>query len=234
MSVVGSDMPERRTLLVAAGLLWTAFCAVAASVKMNWLAAFDLAGLTIWREPSRLAVPLGPDWLPEAVRDVTALGGPVLRNLFALLAIAVLLALGQRGAAGRVLLIVGGGWLVDVVLKQVIKRTRPLVVPHLMAASGSSFPSGHSFNAAVVYVGLALVVTGFGSTRALRVALIGSALVLSALIALSRVWLGVHYPTDALGGWLGGVGWAFLAGGLLSGDTRRARRCADPPGSGKG
>jgi len=200
----------RAAMLWGAGLCWAGFVVVAVLMESHRLAAFDLAGLTIWRQPGNLAVPRGAAWLAEPVRDVTALGGVLLRNFIALLAVAVLAGIGKLQAARRLVMVVGGGWLLDVALKAAIGRTRPLVVPHLMAASGSSFPSGHSFNAATVYVGLALVLGSLAPRGGLRKRIVVTGLVISVLVALSRVWLGVHYPSDALAGWLGGVGWALL------------------------
>jgi len=95
-----------------------------------------------------------------------------------------------------------------------------------MAAGGNSFPSGHSFNAAVVYIAMALVFAGFSSRAAVRRTVIGAALILTLLVALTRVWLGVHWPSDALGGWLGGAGWAFLAAAVLRPPARAIAEAA--------
>ena len=86
---------------------------------------------------------------------------------------------------------------------------------HLMEAGGESFPSGHSFNAAVVYIAMALAFASMSSRHSVRYTIVGSAMVLSAMIAWSRVMLGVHFPSDVTAGWLGGAGWAFLAAALL-------------------
>ena len=169
----------------------------------------------LWREGPGLAVPHGPAWLLEAVRDYTALGGTLLRNLFALGAVAALLFLKLRREAVLLAATVVSGWIFEAVLKAIFDRPRPTVVPHLMAAGGYSFPSGHSFNSAVVYIAMALAFAAMSARRAVRWCLIGCALVMTLLVALSRVWLGVHYPSDAIAGWLGGAGWAFLASAVL-------------------
>ena len=96
-----------------------------------------------------------------------------------------------------------------------IGRERPEIVPHLMEAGGASFPSGHSFNAAVIYIAIALAFATFSARQSVRVTIIATAILLSLAIAWSRVWLGVHFPTDVIAGWLGGAGWAFLATVLL-------------------
>jgi undecaprenyl-diphosphatase len=102
-----------------------------------------------------------------------------------------------------------------------------MIVPHLTEAGGQSFPSGHSFNSAVVYIAIALAFAAMSPRRSVRWTLIISAVVLSIAIALSRVWLGVHFPTDVAAGWLGGAGWAFLASALLHKPAKAVAEQAD-------
>ena len=214
---------DRRKLLVAGTVCWIGFALVAWLVLRGATGAFDRAGLLWWRSAD--GSPLGPDWLAEGVRDVTALGGVLLRNLFALLAAAALLFARLRREAAMLVATVAGGWAVHTLLKGLAARERPLVVTHLMEAGGMSFPSGHSFNAAVAYLAIALAFAKLSGRRAVRWSVVGAALVVSAGVGWSRVWLGVHFPTDVIAGWLGGTGWAFLAAALL---TRHATaRSAD-------
>jgi len=102
-----------------------------------------------------------------------------------------------------------------------------MIVPHLTEAGGASFPSGHSFNAALVYVALALAFAALSARRVVRWGLIGGALALSMAIALSRVWLGVHFPSDAVAGWCAGAAWAFTAAALLDRPAAVAAVAAD-------
>ncbi|MBV1686930.1 phosphatase PAP2 family protein [Novosphingobium sp. G106] len=206
---------DPRHALIAALLCLTGFAVVAGLVVTGRSEAFDTAGLKLWREGVGLAVPHGPAWLEEAVRDYTALGGTLLRNLFALGAIVSLLFLKLRREAVLLAATVISGWIFEAVLKGLFDRPRPTIVPHLMDAGGSSFPSGHSFNGAVVYIAMALAFAAISRRRAVRWTVIGVALSLTLLVSLSRVWLGVHYPSDAIAGWLGGAGWAFLASAVL-------------------
>lgn len=206
---------DPRHASVAALLCLTGFAVMAWLVVTGRSDAFDATGLKLWREGPGLAVLHGPAWLIEPVRDYTALGGALLRNLFAIGAIVALLFLKLRREAVLFGATVISGCIAGIALKAVFDRPRPTIVPHLMEAGGSSFPSGHSFNAAVVYIAMALAFAAISPRRTVRWTVIGSALVLTLLVALSRVWLGVHYPSDAIAGWLGGAGWAFLASAVL-------------------
>jgi undecaprenyl-diphosphatase len=225
-------LPERgwridpRHALIAAGLCWAGFAAVAAMIENGHVASFDEAGLILWREGAGFATPHGPHGLVEAVRDFTALGGWLLRNLFVVAGLVALAFLKLRREALLLAATVASGWLAAAALKGLFDRPRPAIVPHLAEAAGNSFPSGHSFNSAVVYVAMALAFAALSARRSVRWTLIGSAFGLSLLIALSRVWLGVHYPSDAIAGWLGGAGWAFLASALLYRPARAAANAA--------
>jgi undecaprenyl-diphosphatase len=205
---------DPRHALIAAGLCWLGFALMVIMVESGHGTAFDAAGLEIWREKPRLDIPHGPVWLLEAVRDFTALGGALLRDLFALGAIVALLFLRLRREAALFGATILTGLLAELGLKALVGRPRPTIVPHLMEAGGTSFPSGHSFNSAVVYIAMALTFAAMSTRRSVRWTIIGSAVALTLLVALSRVWLGVHYPTDAIAGWLGGAGWAFLGSAM--------------------
>jgi undecaprenyl-diphosphatase len=206
---------DPRHALAAALVCWAGFAVIVVLIETGHSAAFDDAGLRIWRDRTNLAQPDGPSWLLEAVRDYTALGGTLLRNLAALGGALALYFLRLRREAILFLLTIGSGWMVEYGLKVLVGRPRPTIVPHLMEAGGNSFPSGHSFNAAVVYIAMALAFAAISPRPAARWTLVASAMVLTLCVALSRVWLGVHYPTDAIAGWLGGAGWAFVASALL-------------------
>ena len=212
-----------RHALSAALVCWGTFALVVVLVLSDRLGGFDSAGLRFFRTGPE-SVPVGPPGLLEAVRDLTALGGVLLRNLFALIAIAALLLVRLRREATLLAATILSGWVVNTLIKVLVGRPRPTIVSHLAEAGGSSFPSGHSFNSAVVYMGIALALAALSARRGVRWSLIAGAAILTALIALSRVWLGVHYPSDVLAGWLGGTAWALPASALLS---RPAKHLAD-------
>lgn len=214
---------DRRKAAVAGLACWAGFALVALLLAGGHAAGFDRAGLILARSGEELAL-AGPPLLREIVRDVTALGGVFLRNLFAIAAIVALAFLRLRREAVLLAMTVVAGWLVNTGAKHLVGRERPEIVPRLMEAGGQSFPSGHSFNAAVVYIAIALAFAALSRRHAVRYTVVGAAMVVSAMVAWSRVMLGVHFPTDAIAGWLGGAGWAFLAAALL---YRPARAAAD-------
>jgi undecaprenyl-diphosphatase len=102
-----------------------------------------------------------------------------------------------------------GGLLLSTVLKERFDRPRPDVVPHKSHVMTSSFPSGHSLNSAVVYLTLGSLLAGLSQQRRLRLYFFGVALLLTFLVGVSRVYMGVHYPTDVLAGWFAGLAWAL-------------------------
>ena len=200
--------------LVATAFCWAGFGIVTAAVLSGRSESIDSAGLLFWRRGETL-LPVGPEWLLEAVRDLTALGGVFLRNLIAFGAILALVFLQLRREAVLLGATIAGGWIVNTLIKMAVGRPRPLIVPHLTDAGGQSFPSGHSFNSAVVYIAIALAFAAMSPRRTIRWTLVGFAILLSLGVAFSRVWLGVHFPSDVMAGWLGGAGWTFLAVALL-------------------
>ena len=214
---------DPRHALMASAVCWIGFAVVAIAVLGGRSGQFDAAGLRLWRTGIDLH-PRGSPWLAEAVRDYTALGGVLLRNLFAIGVIVALLFLRLRREATLLALTIMSGWLVNTAIKTLVGRPRPDIVSHLTEAGGLSFPSGHSFNSAVVYISIALAFAALSPRQSVRATIVFSAMALTLLIALSRVWLGVHYPSDALAGWLGGAGWAFTAAALL---YRPAKAVAD-------
>ena len=214
---------DRHKALLAALVCWAGWGTMVALVLHKRTGGLDSGGL-LWFRGGADFHARGAGWLVEAIRDVTALGGVVLSTLATIAAVVALLFLKLRREAvlfaGTVLL----GWGVNSAMKALVGRDRPTLVPHLTDASGMSFPSGHSFASAMIYIGMALAFASMSQRHSVRYTLVGTAVVLSALIAWSRVLLGVHYPSDVIAGWLGGAGWAFLAAALL---YKPARAAAD-------
>ena len=205
---------DPRHALIAAALCWAGFAVIAWMVHSGRTGGIDAAGLRLLRRGPDLHLAGSPGLL-EAVRDITALGGVVLRWLFSLCAIAALVFLRMRREAVLLTGTLLSGWAVNSGLKLLVGRARPHLVPHLTDAGGMSFPSGHSFNSALGFIAVALAFATLSRRSSVRWTLIGSAMAISLMVAWSRVLLGVHFPSDVIAGWLGGAGWAFLAAPLL-------------------
>jgi undecaprenyl-diphosphatase len=117
---------------------------------------------------------------------------------------------GKRQAAFFLLVAVGGGMLLSAGLKMGFERARPDLVPHHTRVYTASFPSGHAMLSAVVYLTLAALLARVQSERRVKTMIIVLAVLLTLLVGMSRVYLGVHWPTDVLAGWCGGAAWASL------------------------
>ena len=203
---------ERRTLaaviLGAAALL--AFAKIADGIGDGSTRAFDEWLLVTLRTPGDLADPIGPKWLEEMMRDFTALGSTGVLTLM-VLAIAGFLAMTRKAnAALFVLASVAGGVAISQTMKWAYARPRPELVPHGAEVYTASFPSGHSMMSAVVYLTLGALLARTQANRAVKAYVLAVAVILTLLVGTSRVYLGVHWPTDVLAGWsLGGV-WALI------------------------
>ncbi|MFM6930617.1 MAG: phosphatase PAP2 family protein [Novosphingobium sp.] len=214
---------DPRHALGAGIVCWLGFGAITWLVHSGRIAAFDEAGLRLFRHDGDLTL-IGSPALAEAVRDMTALGGTLLRTIVTLAAFVALFFLRLRREAVLMVVSILTGLAVELAIKNLVGRPRPSLVPHLVEAGGLSFPSGHSFNSALGFIAVALAFATYSVRRRVRWTLIGTAGVLSMMIAFSRVLLGVHYPSDVIAGWLGGAGWAFLAEALF---YRPAKAIAD-------
>jgi len=196
--------------LAVFGSVW-GFLDILDEVREGDALRLDSAVLLALRDPGRLATPIGPRWLQEAARDVTALGGFTVLTLVVVLAAALLWVHRRRAQAGVFVAAVIGGELLAQLVKVLVGRTRPDLVPHLDLVYSSSFPSGHSTLSPIVYFTLAGLVAAGEGRRAQKALLIGAAVALVLAIGVSRVYLGVHWPTDVLAGWALGTAVAVVA-----------------------
>jgi undecaprenyl-diphosphatase len=162
------------------------------------------------RAPDDLTDPIGPPWLEEVMRDATALGGNGLLTLATLLAAGALLLARRPAAACALVAAIGLGMAASVLLKAGFDRPRPDLVPHGSIVSSPSFPSGHSMLSALTYLTLAAHLARQTTRRSLKVYFFAAALFMTFSAGISRVYLGVHWPTDVLAGWAAGALWALL------------------------
>jgi undecaprenyl-diphosphatase len=187
-----------------------AFFAIAEEVVEGDTLHLDERILIAMRAQGNPQQPVGPAWVEEAFRDFTGLGGVGVLSLLTLAILGYLWLRGMRRAALYVLLAIGGGLLVSLALKAGFQRPRPDLIPHGPLVQTASFPSGHSMLSAIVYLTGGAMLALVHERRAIRLYLIGCAVVATVLVGISRVYLGVHWPTDVLAGWAGGAAWAAL------------------------
>ena len=203
---------------LAAGV-WL-FAALADEVMEGGTRKLDRTLLLALRRPGDLQ-PLGPPAVLNAARDITALGGPTLLTLLTA-AVSLFLALdGKKHMALFVCGSIGSGLLVSNLLKDSFDRPRPDIVPHEVYAAASSFPSGHSMLSALTYLTLGAILARSHERKLLKAYFLLIAVFLTVLIGVTRVYLGVHWPTDVLAGWTAGAVWALLCWLLASWLQRR-------------
>lgn len=209
-------------LALAATALW-GFIELADEVLEGGTRGIDNAVLLAFRNAADPSDPLGPRWLEEMMRDFTALGGIGVLTLFTVAAIGYLLLDGKRHAALAVFVAVSGGQFLSTLLKLGFDRPRPDLVPHAVAVYTASFPSGHSMMSAVTYLTLGAMLARVDARRSHKIYLLGLALLLTLVVGVSRVYLGVHWPSDVVGGWAVGAAWALLCWTLMRWLQHRGR-----------
>ncbi len=171
---------------------------------------FDEWVLSIVRQAEDPMQLRGPEWLKDFMRDITALGGAPVLTLITLGVIGYLILQKSYRSLWLVIVATVTGLLMSFLLKFYFIRPRPDIVPHLMTETTPSFPSGHSMMSAVVYLTLAALLTRLETSNKARLYTISLAFFVVFLVGISRVFLGVHYPTDILGGWTFGLAWAMF------------------------
>src|SRR4051812_21440641 len=195
--------------LIVVGGTWL-FVVIAAEVKEGDTQQFDDWAIRALRQPDDPATPIGPRWLHEFGRDMTALGGVAVLTMVTAAVAGYLLMVRKYHAMWFVLAATFSGLVLSTVLKWSFNRDRPSLVPHLSEVYTSSFPSGHSMLSAVVYLTLGSLLARLVQHRYLKIYFLVLALLLTFLIGVSRVYMGVHYPTDVPAGWTAGLVWASV------------------------
>ena len=165
--------------------------------------------------------PLGPRWLEELARDITALGSTGFIALLVLASAGFLVLQRKTHLAGYLVLAVGTGMLASFALKSGFDRPRPDLVPHGQHVYTSSFPSGHSMMSSLAFFTVAALLASAQRSLRLRAYLLCLAVLLTVAVGVSRVYLGVHWPTDVLAGWAAGCAWALLCWSVANGLRRR-------------
>jgi undecaprenyl-diphosphatase len=215
-------------MVLAVLMLGYGFVKLADVVEVGGTQSLDEWVLRSLRRPDDLSVPIGPVWLREAVQDVTALGSPVILLLMLIAVVGFMGMIRQRRMMAFTVVTTSVGALGSVLLKHLIGRDRPTVVPHLREVASSSFPSGHAMLSAVVFLTLGILLMEIMPSRAVKVYCLFWAMLLTFLVGVSRIYLGVHYPSDVLAGWMAGVAWALACWAIVHYFRRREGTAEKP------
>lgn len=194
-------------MLVTALLIFTL---VAQEVASGDTQEFDELVLNLLREDGTSKTPIGPFWLSALMTDITALGGATVLFLITAAVVFFMLIKKEYELMRLILIAVVGGALLSFIMKELFARERPPLVYHLLTVKSLSFPSGHAMMSSVVYLTLGALLVKTQQNNNLKIYVLLVALLLVFLIGISRIYLGVHYPTDVLAGWSIGLAWASL------------------------
>ncbi|HEV7384365.1 MAG TPA: phosphatase PAP2 family protein [Phenylobacterium sp.] len=208
---------ESRALILvigAAGGFW-AFFNIAGEMTEGETQALDKHILLALRAPADPSQPIGSLSFQEAMRDVTALGGVTVMTLVTVVGVLAFLMHGKRWHAGILAASVLLADLSSEGLKHLYGRPRPALVPHGSYVYSASFPSGHSTLSAATFLTLAMLIASLEPNRGTKIMVFVLAMLLVLAIGVSRVYLGVHWPSDVLAGWCLGGGWALAAWTVL-------------------
>lgn len=203
------EFPVLLAGVIVAGGLWgfVEMLEVARSAASH---TFDTQILLALREAGHPDIPVGPHWLPGVMRDITSLGSAsvlIMATAFA----AFYFLLTRRAAIGMfIIACVAGGQFMATLLKLGVDRQRPDVVTHLVQESSLSFPSGHATMSAITYLTLAALAASFLHARVAKIYVLTLAVLMTLLVGISRLYLGVHWPSDVIAGWCVGFAWAML------------------------
>lgn len=210
--VAPRDRDELKLLLggVALLVLIVVFSRLASDVIEGDTLTFDRQILASLRDPADPSRPIGPRWLASGALDITALGSATVLGLavFGVSGFLVLQGMWRMGLF--VFVACSGAWFINAGLKALFQRPRPDIVPHLREVMTMSFPSGHALTSAVVYLTLGALLMRVAKRPLTKWYCMGVAALATFLVGSSRIYLGVHYPTDVLAGWLVGLSWALL------------------------
>ncbi|MEA1888478.1 MAG: phosphatase PAP2 family protein [Pseudomonadota bacterium] len=202
--------------IILASLALLGFFKLTEEVIEGETLGFDQRVLLWFRNPADLSDPTGPAWLEVVMRDMTALGGVLILGLLTIAACGYLWLSQRHKLAIFVAISIPTGSLVNSLLKGFFERPRPNIVPHATDAALSSFPSGHAMMSTVVFLTLGALLSLSTNDNRIKIYILCWSILLTILVGISRLYLGVHWPTDILAGWLAGAVWALLC--LLAGN----------------
>jgi undecaprenyl-diphosphatase len=221
------EFPVLLAGLVIAGGLW-GFEELMEVARATTPHAFDTEILLAFRQAGQPAIPIGPPWLEGAMRDITSLGSSSVLVLITAATIIYLLLIRRPATALLMFVAVAGGQVLSSLLKVGVDRPRPELVSHLVDEMSLSFPSGHAMLSAVTYLTLGSLAARFLPGRTTKVYVLFLAVLTTVLVGVSRIYLGVHWPSDVLAGWCAGFAWAMLCW-LVARLPQRRRAVSEEP-----
>jgi undecaprenyl-diphosphatase len=206
---LGHELPALILLLLVIGFVWI-FIELADEVIEGETLPIDEVLILAMRNPQDLSDPVGARWVEELGRDFTALGGTGVLTFITFAVVGYLLLHRRYRIMTLVIIAVVGGTLLSFLLKGGFDRPRPELVPHGSYVYTSSFLSGHSMMSAVVYLTLGALLASIFPKRRTKAYFLTIAVITTLAVGVSRVYMGVHWPSDVLGGWTLGAAWALL------------------------
>jgi len=204
------------TALFAIALLLFLFGFIAREVAGGAPTALDRSVTLALRSSADPSRPIGPAWVQEAARDITSLGSIIVVVITTAAVAGYLFLAHKPGVAWLMLLAVGGGITLNNLLKLVFARQRPHAITSAPRVFTTSFPSGHATLSAIAYLTIGALLSRASPSAAISLYLMALAVFLTVLIGFSRIYLGVHYPTDVLAGWCIGAAWAIFCWVLMA------------------
>lgn len=153
-------------------------------------------------------------WLDKVMLEITVLGSGAVLTIVVLVSSVFLWLTRHRWSVFILLAGVIGGQIANLILKRYFERPRPSVVTHVDQVASLSFPSGHAMTSMIIYGSVAYLVSRLEPTRRIRYVTLVLASLLVLLIGASRIYLGVHYPSDVIGGYIAGLAWIGLAASM--------------------
>ena len=201
------------------------FCLIAILVSAGLTKSFDDTILLSMRQTENASIPVGPAWLKNFMIDISSLGSVSIIVLIVVFVSGFLIIKRDFKLLRVILFAAIGGGIIDLLLKILFTRPRPEIVPHFVNAEFWSFPSGHSIMSSVVYLSLAAIFIPVKMNENIKKYFLIFAVVITLLVGLSRIYLGVHYPTDVLAGWLLGTAWSCIS--ILLADKLTTKKLAE-------
>jgi undecaprenyl-diphosphatase len=185
------------------------FVVLAVLVTAGHTSTLDEAGVLLFRSPADPDIPIGGESFSFIIANLTHLGDSIVLAIISVIAAFILYRKKGTHAAVWFSIAASGSFIITAVAKMAFGRERPDIVEPLVTAISGSFPSGHTLRSAVVYTLVAYLLVRY-KIKSQKNIIITMALLIILINGISRMYLGVHWPTDILGAWLIAAFWLLL------------------------